>query len=64
MDKIPHYLDNFFEGKNFILIYPTQSIAGADFQESASSSLFDTAPVDYQTISTLVKTIGKLITRR
>lgn len=64
MDKIPYFLDNYFEGNNFILIYPRQSGIDSNQQETASTSLFDTMADNYPPFENLIKTIGRLITRR
>ncbi|HNZ69720.1 MAG: cation:proton antiporter [Prolixibacteraceae bacterium] len=64
MDKVPEYLDDYFEGKNFILIYPRQTGLDSQHEDLSSGLVFDPLSGDYKQLETLLKTIGRLITRR
>jgi Kef-type K+ transport system membrane component KefB/nucleotide-binding universal stress UspA family protein len=65
MARIPYYLNNYFEKSNFLLIYPRQ--LGADKNvgfDPTTSSMFDPLTNNIERFDGILKTIGKLISRK
>jgi Kef-type K+ transport system membrane component KefB/nucleotide-binding universal stress UspA family protein len=65
MSKIPHYLNNYFTGSNFLLVYPRQlDIERNVGFDPTTSSMFDPFSDNLEKLEGLLKIIGKLISRK
>jgi nucleotide-binding universal stress UspA family protein len=65
MGKIPHYLNNYFQQNNFILIYPMQSGVSADSQLNLRNpSLLEPIKDNLERLDSIGKTLSGLLRKR
>lgn len=65
MARIPYYLNTYFKGINFILVYPRQlGIEASIGFDPTTSSMYDPLTTNFERFDNVIKTLGKLISRK